>query len=162
MPQTPIRLNSVHGAWSSAARLTGDGSWLPSATPPTSYTPAALQACVDFKLFITTGVAVSVDTLSTFHFRTYVRFRLSTGSAYHLVVISPDVLTQTRRVPQTSKPVLVMLELVPEAKPAAANAPALLSMKSVGEVQFPLLMVDEFVGSAVKDPSLAFCVTTEG
>lgn len=121
----------------------------------------AYQLFVDLSVFTTTGLAVSVDTLSTFHFRTKVRFWLSTGSAYHFVSISPESLIHTRRLPQRSKPVLVMLELTLEVKPAAENAPSVLSIKSVGDVQLPVLTIDEFVGSAVKDPSLAFCVTTE-
>lgn len=77
-----------------------------------------------------------------------------------MVLISPASLTQINSVPQRSKPVVVMLVFVLEVKPADSNAPALLSMKSIGEVQLPVCKV-ELAGVAVKVPLSAFSVTTE-
>lgn len=97
-------------------------------------------------------MAVSLAVLSTFHFST--QRSSSTGSAYHLVVMSPESLIQTSIVPQLSNPVLVTVVFGLASNSAAANAPELLLMTSFGEVQFPLDETDWIVGEAVKEPSL--------
>lgn len=102
---------------------------------------------------------MSLTTLSTFHFRTQRLSLSATGSAYHLVVMSPESLTQTSNVPQISNPVLVTVVFGLASNSAAANAPELLLMTSFGDVQFPETVW--FVGVAVKDPSLVSCETTE-
>ena len=131
------------------------------APQPSVSSPPQCFFSVGGLFLMTTGTAVSLFTLSTFQRSAYVVLSSLIGSAYHLLTSSPESLIHTNSDPHWSKPVVVIVVLASAVNPTASNDPELLSMYSFGEDQFPLTTAEAFTGEAVRDPSSAFCVTTE-